>query len=335
MPDGEVIDGAQGNVAFDRAFALSLARIGDENGAPRVTELFGAPAVEGAEPTIPESVTGTALAAAHGAIPPGVIARHGTSSFSPVQVPDLIGVKDRAYLDRTGLQRHRGIGDMMRYAALNQGLDRLSSWGDFVPEVAAAEAEHAAGIIDDDELAQRLARVDEIEGRTRYSDPQLYALAKYVYSLEPPESPFPMDDLARAGEEIFQMECSDCHPAPLYTSNQLVPAPGFEVPADLRRSEAIRSRGVGTDPRLTMTTRRGTGLYKIPSLEGVWYRGPFSHDGSVATLEDWFDPARLEDDYVPTGWNPGGEARAVRGHEFGLDLDEGERAALIAFLRTL
>ena len=52
-----------------------------------------------------------------------------------------------------------------------------------------------------------------------------------------------------------------------------------------------------------MTTRRGTGYYKIPSLKGVWYRGPFEHNGSVATLEDWFDPARLRDDYVPTGFD--------------------------------
>ena len=53
----------------------------------------------------------------HGAIPPGVIARHGTSPLYPPQVPDLIGVKDRKYLDHTGLQRHDSIVDMMRYAA--------------------------------------------------------------------------------------------------------------------------------------------------------------------------------------------------------------------------
>jgi hypothetical protein len=42
---------------------------------------------------------------------------------------------------------------------------------------------------------------------------------------------------------------------------------------------------IGTDANLTMTTRRGTGYYKVPSLKGVWYRGPFEHNGSVATLE--------------------------------------------------
>ena len=72
---------------------------------------------------------------------------------------------------------------------------------------------------------------------------------------------------------------------------------------------------VGTDPTLTMKTRRGTGYYKIPSLKGVWYRGPFEHNGSVATLEDWFNPARLNDDYVPTGWiGSGVKTRAVKGH---------------------
>ena len=34
------------------------------------------------------------------------------------------------------------------------------------------------------------------------------------------------------------------------------------------------------------------GFYKVPSLKGVWYRGPFTDDGLIATLEDWFDPAR-------------------------------------------
>ena len=38
-----------------------------------------------------------------------------------------------------------------------------------------------------------------------------------------------------------------------------------------------------------------TGYYKVPSLKGLWYRGPLEHNGSVATLEDWFDPRSLRD----------------------------------------
>jgi hypothetical protein len=107
----------------------------------------------------------------------------------PPQVPDLIGIKDRKYLDHTGLQLHRSIADMMRDAALNQGVDNLASYG---------------------------------------------------------------------------------------------------------------------------------GYYKVPSLKGVWYRGPFEHNGSVATLDDWFDERRLKNDYVPTGFKGAGvTARAVKGHRFG------------------
>ena len=85
-----------------------------------------------------------------------------------------------------------------------------------------------------------------------------------------------------------------------------------------------------------MKTRRGTGYYKVPSLKGVWYRAPFEHNGSVARLEDWFDRRRLRDDYVPTGFvGAQVKARAVRGHEFGLNLPDNDRRALIAFLRTL
>jgi hypothetical protein len=51
----------------------------------------------------------------------------------------------------------------------------------------------------------------------------------------------------------------------------------------------------------------------------------FGHSGWCATLEDWFDPRRVRDDYVPTGFKPYGAATyAVE-----------DRKAPIAFLRTL
>jgi hypothetical protein len=74
----------------------------------------------------------------------------------------------------------------------------------------------------------------------------------------------------------------------------------------------------------------------MPSLKGVWYRGPFEHNGSVATLEDWFDASRLRDDYVARGFKGYGvKTRAVKGHEFGLKLSPEEKKALIQFLKTL
>ena len=108
------------------------------------------------------------------------------------------------------------------------------------------------------------------------------------------------------------------------------------MPEGHRKTYDILWSSVGTDPRLALQTRRGTGYYKVPSLKGVWYRGPFEHNGSVATLEDWFDPQRLRDDYVPTGFRGAGvNVRAIKGHPFGLDLSPADRKALIEFLKTL
>ena len=73
------------------------------------------------------------LIAAGEAIPPGVTARSNTSMFFPPQIPDLIGVEERRYLDHTGLVRHRDIGDLMRYSSLAQDVFALDRYGDSQP----------------------------------------------------------------------------------------------------------------------------------------------------------------------------------------------------------
>jgi len=109
--------------------------------------------------------------------------------------------------------------------------------------------------------------------------------------------------------------------------------------ASIRQGVRPRSRVVRTRPPrsgFVLSGLSSAGYYKIPSLKGVWYRGPFEHSGSVATLEDWFNPRRLRDDYVPTGFKGAGvTTRAVKGHPFGLSLSADDRAALIASLKTL
>jgi hypothetical protein len=127
-----------------------------------------------------------------------------------------------------------------------------------------------------------------------------------------------------------------CHVPPVYTNNKLLPARGFQIPPDHLTKYDILDVRIDTDSRLTLQTRRGTGYYKVPSLRGLWYRGPFEHNGSVATLEDWFDERRLRDDYVPTSFvGYGVKARSVPGHQFGLNLSAGDKQALIVFLKTL
>lgn len=322
MSDGSVIKGAQGNFPFERSIAFDLvtSKLPMDLSYKLDRYLYTADWIRPSLRARMESMTRGEMADLHRAIPPGVIARHRTTPLHPVQVPDLIGVKNRRYLDRTGLALHRSIGDLMRYAALNQGADFLADYGGFNPLEFSLEK-----------------RPTPEESPVRYSDEQLYALALYTYSLEPPRNPNPFDDRAAEGKAIFEREgCAVCHTPPLYTNNKLIPMGGFQPTEDDRAKYDILDAEVNTDPGLAFNTRRGTGYYKVPSLKGVWYRGPFEHSGSVATLEDWFNPRRVYDDYVPTGFRGAGVAtRAVQGHPFGLDLSENDRGALIAFLKTL
>jgi hypothetical protein len=321
MPDGTTIKGAQGNFPFDRAvgFSIRAGLAGSEEQVKETTRAsFDTPWLSPNPNARLAQMSSDEIASAHEAIPPGVIARNRSSLLYPVQVPDLIGVRERRYLDRTGINLHRNIGDMMRYSALNQGGDDLASFGDWKPQAGAG----------------KFPEPNELD---RYSDEQLYALALYIYSLKPPTNPNKFDDLASRGRDIFRQEqCDSCHTPPLYTNNKLVPVPGFTVPAAHRTKFDIEPLVVGTDPGLALLTRRGTGYYKVPSLLGVWYRGPFEHGGSELTLEDWFNPRRLDDNHIPTGFRGFGiETRKVPGHPFGLDLNDADRKALIAFLKTL
>jgi hypothetical protein len=243
----------------------------------------------------------------------GGVPRWNGSIFYPAKIPDLIGIKDRKYIDHTATHLHRDIGDLMRYAAL----------------VSFAEsAEFGSYRV----LSPTTKRVT-----ARRSDEALYALALYIYSLEPPRNPNRFDQRAQAGQKIFMREgCPACHTPPLYTSNKLTLASGFAPPGAIPPTLDVMRVSVGTDPSLALETRKGTGYYKIPSLKGLWYRGRYLHHGAVASLEEMFDPDRLKDTHVPGGWRPfGSETWAIRGHEFGLGLRPDEREQLIAFLRTL
>ena len=324
MPDGTVIKGAQGSFPDDRAFGyetrIEASQAKDKNAVLQELRRFmrrsyAAPWLENDPNARPDRMTLEEITSVLDAIPQGACARQGSSAFYPVHIPDLIGVAERRYLDSSGLVRHRTPGDLMRYAALNQGADLLSVYGQFRPR----------------------GELPDPSTKTRYSDEQLYALTLYIYSLNPPANPNRFDALAARGQAVFKREgCAVCHTPPLYTNNKLTPVDGFRVPDEHRKQYDVMSVSVHTDANSALKTRRGTGYYKVPSLKGVWYRGPFEHNGSVATLEDWFDPGRLRDDYTPTGFRGYGVGtRAVKGHQFGLDLSTEDRKALVAFLKTL
>jgi len=305
LEDGTVVPGAQGNNPGDRQGAKMLAQAARFMGEDKILAQVRQFARQFELPWRTDDLNRQARTAtlqelmeAGASIPPGVTARSFTSMYVPPQIPDLIGVRERRFLDHTGLVRHREPVDLMRYSSMVQDMMGYARYGDHPP-----------------------MRTPEAGKGARYSDAQLYALTLYLYSLEPPANPNPRNEAAQRGEQVFAREkCGTCHAAPLYTNNRLVAVGGFDLSDEERAQYDVMKRRVGTDPQYALETKKGTGYYKVPSLKGVWYRGPFEHNGSAATLEEWFDEKRLE--HTP-------------GHQFGIALPADEKAALLAFLRTL
>ena len=322
MADGTLLRGAQGNLNFaSEGLALlvdGFIKDSEKRGISLAQSEYYAYAVPWIKDDIHQklkTMTTDQINEIDGVPMPGIFIRFNGSPYYATRIPDLIGVKDRIYLDATATHKNRGPADIARYAALVATADD----GSYGPHKFLTEEQ------------RRLP--------SRFSDEALFALGMYVYSLEPPSNPNKFDDLAARGKQVFEEKnCWVCHSAPLYTNNMLVLADGFQPPRNDPTTQDLRvlNISIGVDPNLALKTRKGTGYYRVPSLKGLWYRNLLEHSGSVASLEDWFDPKRLRDDYVPSGWKgPGVKTRAVKGHEYGLNLSDGDKKALIAFLKTL
>ena len=327
MPNGSLLKGGQGNFQFSTYFASlirmerDIKKVPDSAMKKRIQFLnrliFEAPWIKHESQERLKTISVEDWLNGFEATT-GVIHRQSSGLGYPSSIPDLFNLKERKYFDRTGQLLQRDIGDLMRYATLNQNIDRLNEFKGFTAFNKAVDPEKS--------------------NLSRFSDEQLFALAKYIYSLKPPKNPtvYPKALLAK-GEIIFKSQgCVTCHTPPLYSNNMLTPAIGFEPPEDHLKKYDVFNISIETDPGLTLYTRRGTGYYKVPSLIGAWNRTAFLHNGNLANLEDMFDPNRMEPDYIPTGYKPAWLPHmAVSGHPFGMELKPDEKIALIAFIKSL
>ena len=244
----------------------------------------------------------------------GTFARQGGSPYWTTKIPDLRNVRFKRFLDATGTHQNREPADIARYAALVSG---------------ASSGVHGPHQLYGENLPY-----------ARVADEVLYAIGEYLWSLEPVPNKKAKEfepTLVARGKEIFAAKnCARCHSGANFGGEKLTLARGYSAPRDHAVAHAIIRQSVGTDPNLALKTRKGTGLYRVPPLRGVWYRNLYGHSGWVNSLDDWFNPARLKDDFRPTGWvGPHGSPRAIPGHRFGTDLSEDDRRALIAYLSTL
>jgi hypothetical protein len=125
----------------------------------------------------------------------------------------------------------------------------------------------------------------------------VFALVVYLLSLSEALPAVPVDTPGRA---IFDAQCADCH-----RGDGLV-------------GDAISLDEIGTPPDVGLSSDRGTGAYRIPSLRGLGDRGALMADGSVPDLETLLDADRESP-----------------GHRFGVELEPSKRNDLLLFLRAL
>ncbi len=158
-------------------------------------------------------------------------------------------------------------------------------------------------------LISRDSRYDRVQrGEASYSDKEELGHALF-FDLG--------DDPAGAYAGLPTAECAHCHTPPHF-SNQRFENNGLDEAADLR---AFPDAGRGS----VTGNVYDNGRFRTPGLRNVALTAPYMHDGRFATLEEVIDH-----------YNSGGhyaENRSPNVH--GLGLNRNQKAALVAFLRTL
>jgi cytochrome c peroxidase len=148
------------------------------------------------------------------------------------------------------------------------------------------------------------------------------AIATYERTIVSERSPFDawiegdenaITEAAKRGFTLFngKAQCSSCHEGWNFTND------GFHD-IGLRSADVGRAASLPGIPKMMHA-------FKTPGLREIERRGPYMHDGSLATLEDVIEHC-----------NAGGENRPSRSDLIKpLGLDAGEKSDLVAFLKTL
>lgn len=196
----------------------------------------------------------------------------------------------------------------------------------------------------------------------------------WIESLEPPRYPWPIDNqLADAGENVFNRNCSECHGT--YGANASYPERVISI--DEIGTDPVRLKALDHDARKAYADSwfaredeidvilepKG---YVAPPLDGVWASAPYFHNGSVPTLwhvlypdsrpkvwkrtADGYDQKRVglevaEYEQIP---NPNADPRHLRtyfdshlpgksagGHRFPDALTDQEKREVLEYLKSL
>jgi len=183
----------------------------------------------------------------------------------------------------------------------------------------------------------------------------------FLLKLPPPAYPFPVDkELAQHGEEIFKTTCAACHMPDGKDFGKVMP----EVGTDRHRVDSFTQQLVDKFHTvrfgdILFTAYRKTDGYVATFVDGAWARAPYLHHGAVPTLWDLLQPVANRPKVFYRGYNvydpknlgyisfgADAEKQGFRfdtsipgnsnaGHEYGTNLSDADKWALIEYLKTL
>ena len=196
----------------------------------------------------------------------------------------------------------------------------------------------------------------ELEGLKR--------VEQYITQLEPPKYPFEIDrPLAEKGKTIFDDNCASCHAFGGEKTGTVIPL--AEIGTDGHRldmwtqeaADAYNEYAEGYE--YDFDELRKTDGYLSVSLDGLWLKAPYLHNGSVPYLQDLLETPENRPKVFYRGYDvyqpekvgfvaEGKEAEKVgfkydtsvtangnQGHLYGTELPSKDKTALIEYLKTL
>lgn len=220
---------------------------------------------------------------------------------------------------------------------LNRGWGRSFFWDGRIPTLEEQVLQPVINSLEMDlPVAEAVVRLrsqpryasdfEAVFGRPPTRQDLARALASYVRTVVSGGSPYDryvagevaaLDERERLGLEVFRGKgnCVTCHLGPNLTDER------FHNTGVAYHDGRFEDEG-----RFAVTGReQDLGAFKTPTLRNVAETAPYMHDGSLGTLED------VIEDYDEGGTkNPHLDPEMTR-----LDLTAAEKAALLAFLKTL
>jgi mono/diheme cytochrome c family protein len=223
---------------------------------------------------------------------------------------------------------------------------------------SAGEAKNLYAVVATSAIGIGSLPTDQFEPRNEW-------LEAFIAKLEPPAFPGAIDaELAGRGQRLFSQYCAGCHAESGARTGTAVPLgeigtdPAHVLAWRQRNAERMNAvvRFLGASNADVQGAQDG---YVARPLVGVWLLGPYLHNGSVPTLADLlsrpeqrpksffrgYDVVDMEKvGFVSTGEEAAAHGfafdTALRGngnggHEYGTELSEADKRALLEYLKKL